>query len=263
MKLATILPTKFLSYTKEDDYHMALAHLVGKDAEYTEFYKKVAADGAYVILDNGVIEGDQQDIATICERAKSIGASEIILPDVFKNMGETLDASFEALQFVRKFYPELKIMAVPQGLTVAEWVECAEEMLTWEIDAIGVPKVLVHLDGRDARLHAIASITKTLKVLRAKGKEVAVHLLGCWTTPLELTIIEMAARSGTIYPVRGCDSSLPYVYTIKGLKIDEDDRPNMAMDFEHLDIDEELLAENIKLWKKSVTVKKDKVINIF
>lgn len=263
MKLATILPTAYLNMTENDDYHMALAHLVGKDMEYTKHFKELNKLTNYVILDNSVIENAQQTIESVCRKADEIGAQEIILIDKFKDMAGTLDSSFESLTFVRTFFPHLKVMAVPQGETMDQWMECAAEMLDWNIDTLGIPKVLTSIGGRDARLHALQLLKPIIDAHRATGKNIDIHLLGCWESPLELTMIAQAEKQKLIPEVRGCDSAIAYVYSKAGILIGTDARPEGPVDFGGKVDEPLLLTDNITLWHQSVTLKRDKVINLF
>lgn len=263
MKLATILPTKYLSYSKESDYHMALAHLVAEDKEYTEHFKGLDKDKNYVILDNSVIEDAQQTIEEVCRKAMVIGAQEVILIDKFKDFDGTLESSFHSLLYVRNHFPELKVMGVPQGKNMEEWLDCAYEMLDWGVDCIGVPKVLTNLCGRDARLHALMKLKPSLDAHKASGRTTEIHLLGCWESPLELTMIAKAEQQKLINPVRGCDSAIAFVYANAGLELNEDERPSGPVDFNAQNVDEKLLEANIELWNKSVSMTRDKVIKIW
>jgi len=250
MRLATIVPTKYLDRAASGNYFMALAHLVGKDEVYTEFFKsKAMEDNAYVILDNGVIEGDQRGIEEIVRKANLIGASEIILPDVFLNSSATLDSTAAALEYVKFYAPELRVMGVPQGTTLQEWIECAEMMLTMDIDTIGIPKVLTSFAGRDARLTAITMLGNTCTRLL---KYTDIHLLGCWDTPIELTMIQAAVNSGAIKEVRGCDSAIAYVYSAAGQIISNGPRPTGPVDFASTQEIGEILETNMRIWRASV-----------
>jgi hypothetical protein len=264
MQLATILPTKYLDLIKGDKYHMALAHLVLKDEIYTEFYRQQSKKDAYVILDNGVIEGEQQQLGDIIMRARVIGAQEIILPDVFQDADATIASSYKALKTCREKYGrEFKLMAVPQGKTIEEWLECAEVMLDWDIDCLGIPKVLTKMGGRDARLKVLAELKDT--ILRRQltfAFRLDIHLLGCWENPLELTMITKAEQSKVIPPIRGCDSAIAYVYSEKGILLSEDERPAGPVDFKEKDTDLTILEKNIKLWKRSVITSRGKVVDI-
>lgn len=256
MKVATILPTAYLEMIRDDDYHMCLAHLIGNDPVYTDFYKQIGKeDGKYLIMDNGVIEGDCRPIDEIVRKALSVQADEIILPDVFRDTEATLKSSYDALRYVRGNFP-LRVMVVPQGNSLDEWLGCALAMIDWDIDCIGIPKVLVHLAGRDGRLEA-------LKMLGNRLRGLDIHLLGCWTTPLEITTISRAVYDKHILPVRGVDSAIPYMYTKKGILLCDDDKPHITVDFQDTRVDYSLLERNVRLWKESPDIETFDIPKIF
>lgn len=258
MQIATILPQNYLHLTKKDTYHMCLAHLLcreGMDA-YTEFFM-TRPESDYVIMDNGVIEGDPRPIEELIEKAAKVNASEMILPDVFRNKEQTLNAIEDAMRKMPEHHP--KLMAVPQGNTMSEWLDCASEIVGnyRQIDTVGIPKVLVDIAGRDGRIFALAELQKRCPIIKHKE----IHLLGCWKTPLEILMVDKASRQGFIPKVRGVDSALPYVYTRAHMLMDSDDRPDSnPINFQDgtfsLDGVQEkeyvsLLKKNIKLWRKA------------
>lgn len=257
MKAATIVPVEYLDLIRDEDYHMCLAHLIEKDAEYTKFYAEIGrAEGKYLIMDNGVIEGNPRPIEEIVRKAILVGADEIVLPDVFRDMNATLELSYEALQYVKMDFPNLKVMAVPQGNSLNEWLDCAMAMIDWDIDCIGVPKVLVHLGGRDGRLEVLERLGNRLRGLE-------IHLLGCWQTPLEVLLIDKYVKEGLIRPVRGVDSAIAYVYAREGESITDMDRPNsMAINFSDDQTDRDLLIRNIAAWKDACELGEDSMFKI-
>lgn len=258
MKAATILPTPYLHLIKDDTYHMCLAHLIDVDPTYTAFYEQIGKNkdnGKYLIMDNGVIEGDQRPIEELVKKALMIGADELILPDVFLDKDATLEKSYEALRYVKDNFP-IGLMAVPQGKDLDEWLDCANAMLDWDIDCIGIPKVLTKVLGRDGRLNVLHMLGNRLRGLD-------VHLLGCWTSPIEATLIERAVKNGDIRPVRGIDSAIAYVYSREGILISDADRPSGHIDFSAHDADEELLKRNIKMWQDACEIPDDGVLKIF
>ena len=256
MKAATILPTHYLPLIEDTDYHMCLAHLIGKDEKYTEFYKQIGKDSSkYLIMDNGVVEGDQRPITEIVKKAIYVNANEIILPDVMLDKDATLEKSYDALQYIKDNFP-LKIMAVPQGKTIDEWLDCAITMIDWDIDCLGIPKVLTKLGGRDARL-------EVLKMLGNKTRGLDIHLLGCWNSSIELTMIASAELNREVRPIRGVDSVLAYVYSREGLLISDADRPAGYVDFSAHDVEEDLLKRNIFLWQMSCEVEDNNITNLF
>ncbi len=262
MKIANIVPTEYLHLLSKDDYGMALAHLVKDESPYTKFYAQKASEGAYIILDNGVIEtGKPLTIERLLFCAEMIGAQEIILPDVFLDCDATLDSTHYALEIARQKRPDLKLMGVPQGKTIEEWVSCALLMLEFDIDTIGIPKVLTSIGGRDARLEVLMTLGNLLRGLD-------IHLLGCWSSPLEVATIHAASLRGVIKPVRGVDSALPYVYARSGLFINEAERPEGHIDFNDYKTYEKDILKNLDIWKKTIEGPKrqkepNNIINFF
>lgn len=250
MKVATILPQTYLNHVQHDTYHMCLANLIGEPGmeEYTNFYREQANHPAkYVIMDNGLIEGNPRPISELVAKAKSLQADEFILPDVFRDGIATLEAIDAAYE--EACSSDIRMMAVPQGNTLDEWLNCACEIIGSfrEVEVIGIPKVLVDIAGRDGRLLAIEQLTKLSPMLKHKQ----IHLLGCWKTPLEVLTIDKASESGIIPMVRGVDSAIAYVYARAGIRIDSDDRPDSnPIDFRGGEIEnDKLLSKNIRMWK--------------
>lgn len=252
MQVATILPQQYLSLIRQENYHMCLANLIGTPGmeAYTEFYTEQGFNkNSYLIMDNGLIEGNPRPIEELIHKAQYLHADEFILPDVFRDSKATLEAIQAAYELGKN--SGIKMMAVPQGNTLNEWLSCACEIIGnfREINVIGIPKVLVDIAGRDGRLIAINLLAEQSPVLRHKE----IHLLGCWQTPLELLFIDKAQRKGIIPKVRGVDSAIPYVYARAGIRLDSDDRPDSnPIDFMNGTIKSRgLLKRNIDMWKKA------------
>ncbi|MNH21830.1 hypothetical protein D3C79_816590 [compost metagenome] len=145
-------------------------------------------------------------------------------------------------------------MGIPQGNTLKDWITCAKEMITWEgIDTIGIPKVLVNLEGTFGRLRAL---TEVGDMIRGYGKEI--HLLGCWESPIELSIIEAAIHTGSCVPVRGVDSAIAYAYARESIRITDDARPVGAINFASKDCNLDILRYNISVYVKEAMSKRDR-----
>lgn len=244
MKVAHIVPTKLLWVIEGAEYHMCLGHLIGEDFDYTSFYKKEAFNGAYVIMDNGVYEtGQPLPIEEICKKANMIGASEIILPDYYKDGEKSLEATREAIEYARNNF-QGKLMAVPQGKDLEEWLHNAILTLSLDIDVLGVPKWLSG-EGMRARLKAL----QTLDHL-TRGREV--HLLGCAENPIESQLIATAGKAGAFPEVRGIDSCIAYKYAEHNMFFEDGPRPEGEMDFNADTCKLECLVENIRHWDRLV-----------
>lgn len=263
MKVASILPQNLLHLIQDDNYHMCLAHLIGALGMdvYTDFYRNIGYQkDKYLIMDNGLIEGDPRPIEELVEKAILVKADELILPDVFLKYKETTKAVDGALGFIKSHDVRMNLMAVAQGETLTEWFECAKELIAMGIKCIGVPKVLTKVGGRDARLQVLMALAYSGVDL----KGVEFHLLGCWNSALEVIVMDSASRNkGNMLPnIRGVDSALPYVYARADLMISEDDRPDSApINFkEDKVIDQRLLEFNINAWRGAGGADRDKAL---
>ena len=259
MKVATIVPQNYLHLTKNDDYFMCLGHLINRPGmeEYTDFFWNRACEGKYVIMDNGVIEGDQRPIEELLERAKAVAATEIILTDVFCNKDETIRAIEHDMEVLSKVsHPNL--MIVPQGSSLDEWVECAHQLVVKYGSTVtyGVPKVLVKFAGRDGRIAAIKRLLDACPI----AVHCTFHLLGCWNSPIEVTMLAKLSsqRDHMTWPcIRGVDSALPFVFARAGKQLNASDRPDSdPINFRESHVNPLLLRWNIHLWRKAGTIRK-------
>lgn len=273
MRAATIVPQHHLHLTEYQDYHLALAHLVGKKGfdNYTDFYKRIGQDPhKFLILDNGLIEGDPRPIEEMVEKAGWLRADELVLPDVYMSRDETYREVHRALDKIlaKGKGRGVRRMAVAQGRTIEEWLASARELLKLPINTLGIPKVVAKLGWSDETNRKIMWATgeggfwlNRLEVLRHLEAEieasgVQIHLLGCWDTPLELKTIASAIARGECPEVRGTDSAIAYAHARIGQKMSEGDRPEGAIDFGATDLDPDdlILKYNIQMWQHECQV---------
>lgn len=266
MKVATIVPQQFLDMTRADEYHMCLAHLIGQPGyePYTHFFKQIGRlPYTHLIMDNGLIEGRPQPIEVLVERALLVDADELVLPDVFRDRAKTYSAIYDALEYLHSMSlsgqplrGRTGFMAVAQGATLEEWIESAKDLMKLPIRSLGVPKVLCSLPEGSTS----SGWLNRLDVLKAiepyrQNNDIAIHLLGCWDTPLEAKMISKAEAEGVISPIRGIDSALPYVFTRAGMKMSEGERPDSSpIDFAMGGVDRKLLKYNIDMWRHECNI---------
>lgn len=261
MHAATIVPQQHLHLIAWQPYHLALAHLIKADGfnKYTQFYKDMATKAdKYVIMDNGLIEGDPRPLEELVTKALWLGADELVLPDTFRDGSATYRQLWESLEWLRQndLLGRIKTMAVVQGSTFEEWVHYAEKTMTLGVDVIGVPKVLSQLPaekeenqpftGMHARYHALRILRDQL----VKNKK-EIHLLGCWDSPLEIKQCAAGVTLGDLPEIRGVDSAIAFVYAEQGMKMSEGERPQGKIDFDSrtLDPDDLTLKYNIAMWQ--------------
>lgn len=157
MRLCVITPVSHLDLaTYGSGIHMALTHLVNSNEDYANAYRRFQAKNEYTILDNSAFEMEQQgkglDPEPVLSAAKQIGADEVIATDVLCDGPATVKATRNFIREYEKFFSEQirldqpipKIMAVPQGKTIEEWIDCYLQLLiTPRVDVIGFSKISV------------------------------------------------------------------------------------------------------------------------
>ena len=229
-KIAHIVPVGSLPKAMYTGYNMCLANIAIKNGDYAKHFKELVKNKQFVLMDNGAAEGDQLHIDDLIKCYQDVQPSEVVLPDTLCNGTDTIQKSKLALKEICEFYDgavPFTFMAVPQGKTLEEWKECAEEMVRWpEIKAIGVSKFLpMHLKDNRARVSACFVLDDLFTKYRRY--DIEVHLLGCSESPMTINSIH------NLFPfVRGCDSAYAYICTQANVPIyDSTVRPTGEIDF--------------------------------
>jgi hypothetical protein len=203
MKIAHIVPTKFAdALLSKHSYFLALAHLVVEDSEYASWYQKQSAAGKYVILDNGLEEGQCMEMDSILAAADRIHAAEIVLPDVWKDGPISTAVSLRALEHPLLKESSVKIAAVVQGKDRASWIASFDELRKDpRIHTLMIPKNLDEGWGYGGRFAACAYLSATSRI----DKEHEYHLLGVWTDPIEVYLHAHYNKW-----IRGLDTALAF-----------------------------------------------------
>jgi hypothetical protein len=226
MKSVLIPPIPHLGVAAGRPIHLTLAHLYNESTQYLQFYQAEALKGSYVILDNSAHEfGEGQEINLLIQRARQVGAKELVLPDHLFDGPDTLARSSEALSYLTKLdhslEEPLRYMIVPQGQTHKEFLQCLVRLAEAYYDAqesrpdifkytpvIGVSKDYEMWQGG------------LLKLLRkdiipiADDYQAMIHLLGWGRKLWDLGDIALAYGDR----IRSVDSAKPFVYG-RSLKI--------------------------------------------
>jgi len=237
MKLATILPVAYQYLEEDNDYHLALAHLVAQSEDYAAFFRRKSDRGDLVIMDNGVVEGQRRSVPELIAAAEKIGASEVILPDEIGDTEQTLLLGQEALAQMQ--LTGYTMMAVPQGDLAIQWSYCLYEMLRWPISTIGISKFIYRTTGM-TRPEIVARFGQ--EIIDA-GKQI--HLLGA---------IGGADEIRDASPlVRGADTGYPAICAAEGQKVSPDgSRPDQS-EIDWLDgstISKRLMEFNYHSWRR-------------
>lgn len=246
MQVASIVPLPYLELIKGKPYHMCLAHLARRNPEYAEFYRKERENGSFVLMDNGAAEKDGQPVRVLIDLIETVRPTEVVLPDCIYEKDTTLSMSHKALHKMKQEGVDCQFMAVPQGNTIREWVECMKEMIEWPIHSIGISKFMTYKLGPCVRTLLAAHVVGECN---NRGKDINIHLLGCAYDPREIATVDYLVKG-----VRGTDSSIPYVYANQGVNMleavrDSIPRSQKEIDFYNNTTPPGLISANIQVWE--------------
>lgn len=203
---------------------MALTHLVLEDSLQTAYFARRAAAGIRVLLDNSAYElehrtGRGMPAEPVFVAAHFIDATVVICQDVLYDSPATIAATRRFLaQAADLAEPgRFQFMAVPQGATRGEWLDCYQRLADLDgIDLIGLSKLSVPrcftAPVAEARLDCLASITSW------GTPRLPLHLLGgdrslIWE-------LRQHHRRGYDAFISGNDSSFAYWYAAQDLPAD-------------------------------------------
>jgi len=204
------------------DFDMVLAQNVIEDnIEYLNFLKD-RYQSRYVILDNGEFEGMRVPVDELIERAKTIGAHEIVAPDMLHNKDATIKLTNDFIGHLTKKEKKIyKIQAVPQGTSIQQWSDCYDEFVeNPDIDVIGLSREAIRVcfrkgyETRDNwkgfKQSLMEARIRCIQHIHSKGNK-PLHLLGM-TEPAELRYYDFHYSN---IRIRSVDTLVPYVYGLK------------------------------------------------
>jgi len=239
VKIAVIPPARNFELMGLGDLLMVLPNLCNLSKDYREYVK---ASTKYKILDNGAAEGAQETTEILLKLAKDLKIDEIIAPDVLYNADQTILATNK---FLAKCPSRFRIMAVPQGLKLTEWLKCYSAFDSNDaIDVIGLSKFSVPKCFKEITLEDDIFTNRYEAMRRVYTKDKPVHLLGL-RNPLELKYIQNA---------RSCDTCLPILSVYLSMEMDNMEgvnTPDMYFRTEKLsDGQIEMAEQNIRRLKQ-------------
>lgn len=247
----SIVPVRNLDLIKNDTHFLALLHLVERSTPYREFFQARAAEGAFILLDCSAIESPGLATAEhMIETALTIQASEVMLPDVIRDMDATLESSANMLMVLDARFGSDKpfqIMAVPQGRNGEEWLKCADTMLRWPgVTTLGISYTTTNYFGSRAVV-----LNKLYETNGAWLRDKIIHLLGCFA----ISEVQLVADR---YPdVRSVDSAIAAIYAEQHMLIEHGlPRPRdlraRTINFETSVLPEYLIRKNLAFWRQQI-----------
>lgn len=220
MYFCATVPTPHIADLGRGHHVLALSHLIGdgKNA-YTEAYRTLADEGAYVILNNGAYEAalagtPLPTIDQTLRRAELIGAKEIQFLEVDGDGAATVDI---VRAWVHKLDPALVAKyvwhAIVQGRDQRDFVHCFDALADIEaVGVLGIPKVVTPRCFEAACRTSDLAITRLVAVTQLLQRTVKpVHLLGLEDPREVLLQRKWGAR------VRSVDSTYPTSHALQGV----------------------------------------------
>lgn len=207
MRVGLIPPKGLENLALRSKFHLALAipELMNRRV-YSGMYSRASELGDFVVLDNGIAEGQPCNSTDLRIYAKRLEAKELVAPDVIKNAKKTVE-------LVKMFFEEpgllpIKHMAVIQGKKVEEFKWCVEQFAEIPyVTTIGIPRhMLETLTSRACRIDMANWIADTFP------DRFELHFLG--TNPKWLGEVKSASKYCS--HVRSVDTSMPFSYAIAG-----------------------------------------------
>ena len=280
MKINCELPNDMLSVNAYlNEYDFVLFHLYSTDKTYREYYQGMRKyrPGRLMILDNSAyeffIKGDELDVKGYMTAIQELQPDMFLLPDVLMNRKETILGS---QSFILKWKSQVKgcpsqPMAVLQGNTAAELIECAKEYKEMGIDRIAIPfhnsffidhsrieseennhlrnewRAITGKISRDDE-YALGRVMFVRDNQETLSKFQHVHLLGSHN-PLEKRFEKEFGF------VKTMDTGYPVKCAIAGHRLgEESSKPNIIIDdFLNKQLSDEtrhLITENVELFKQ-------------
>jgi hypothetical protein len=204
-----IAPTKYLSWAQHSNTHLVLAHLVDKDDEYANFYKKRREFNDFIMMDNSAYELKvPYSPDSLLRLAEKCGAHAIVLPDYpFQPAQVTIDAAeafipmFKDAGYLTFFVPQSETGDKEDWIQAYNWADCNPNIDIIGMSILGIPNALPHIDPAYARV-VMTQILIERKLLSGKHH----HYLGLNSGPnleipslLAMNALDTIDSSGPIW----------------------------------------------------------------
>lgn len=224
MKISHESPLALLGISRAyNDYDYALVHLFEKYPEYYKFFEESLGMNRTVILDNSIFElGTAFDANEFHKWVLKLRPTYYIIPDVFDDGQATIHNVKEWMLKYGKI-SDCKEMAVTQGSTPEEFLECYQALYKMGISMIAFPvNSKSYLNGKEYTPQNMMEgrymmINMCLSWLKTQHPTMPVkhHLLGL-SLPQEVGLYK------DIPEIVSIDTSNPVLHGMEGIWYDED-----------------------------------------
>lgn len=255
MKLALIPPLAALEQTKRTNYQLMLPHLLTDDKYYRTYREHCNDPDQFVIFDNGEAEEVKLNWNALLEWADIMKPDEFVIPDSIGELDATIQLAQHFLQeWASMLPPQVQLMFVAQGQNYAEVCRSIQWAASrGRITTIGIPRHLIKTTGdRMIRMRLVEYIQRVNQEQFFNHPPLQIHLLGA--SPLWVFEAEIAGHflGGKI---RGMDTSMPFVYGLEGVRIDEERPGQISRQKDYFNRQPSKGADNFTKWHRRAQIR--------
>ncbi len=240
MKIAFISGINYPEFAEQGDILFTLCDWINKSKKYKEYYK---GQDEYKITDNMAAEnGVSSPAKQVIQAARDVNSCEIWASDKLYDKNKTIKLTKNFIkQLTNEDKINFRIVGLPQGKNMKEWLECYKWMLANEnIEVIAISKYSVEAFASlliEAKDFALCRI-RCIKYLHEHDLvKKPLHCAGA--NPFIIQEIQEYKK----YPlVRSIDSNIAFKLGVHKIKIDECiEEPEERLDHNIKDLDDEQL----------------------
>lgn len=182
-KFAPVAPARIYKSMIANGYRpeqiLLLAHDVAVNQwEFVEIREELPKEYTTIILDNSVVELKKAvDTPMIEEAALASGADIVVLPDVMGKSIESFEATQEVYEDWKWRFRDRKLMALIQGETIVDWLNCAEMLEAYcPTPWIGIPRCAEGI--KNPKTGKVYSRYELVELATAIMPDAKIHLFG-------------------------------------------------------------------------------------
>lgn len=263
MKLALIPPVSQIQTVNRSTYQLVLPQVCAQYPDYNHQYMYESGRNDFIILDNGVAEGELVNEDSLMTLARELVADEVVAPDTMYDAKKTVQQFVEFNDYAYDWWTDHGthhrgpgLMYVAQGSTEEEILDGVADVLSRStmLSSIGLPRHLLATLNDGAEFHPAnpyaridLAVDLYLNFLnKSSYRPFDIHFLGAAPS-----FIREASMVRKLCPwVRGMDTSAPYNYAHAGINLAKQssevvNRPEAYFKLEGLD--QQLVDTNISV----------------
>lgn len=203
-----------------NDYDYCLPTYYLKYDKYKQYYINARKKGRFIILDNGLFEGDSFTDEQLFQMINEIQPDIFVVPDVWNDSKATLELALKWKEYIPQLPSNTKLMVVLQGKTFKELNElhdvCA---FKHQFTHFGFNHSSIAYDHTHPHSNPLISkmMGRISSFRRIACKGMYYHFLGC-SLPQEMYLIDDKCKAH----INSVDTSNPVVWGALGEKYSEE-----------------------------------------